>query len=333
MKNNKKLTNFIVKFGTIFMVIIVAIIFQLNRPMFLSVSNITNMLKAGAILIVMSSALTLIFASGGFDLSLGAIGSTAGMVVAALLIWFDWPPVLAIAASLAVGLVFGYINGILIVDLGIGNVLATLGTSFVLQGAHLTLGQGNTIHNFGINPWTDVKAPGMVGDSFRILALGNIGPVPILVIISMGVERAVHLFLEYTKWGRYFFVIGGNEEAGFLSGVNVGNIKKLSFALGGMLAALAGVLVTARIGSGQIHAADNYTLMAILAVFVGFTVFGIGKPNILGTVIGALFATMMINGLVMMGVHPYTVDVFRGSTLILAVTLQSYQAMKAKSAR
>ena len=330
---NIKIASFTLKYGTILMIGLLVIFFQSQSKMFLSAENIINMFIASAVLIIMTSSLTIIFSAGGFDLSLGSIGSLSGVLLAALIIWLDLPVWLAVLIPLIAGFFIGWLNGILVVHLGIEPVLATLGMSFILRGVHLTLGKGNSIHNFMINPWTEENAMGIIDDSFRFLGIGYIGPIPIIIIISLGAALIVHIFLQYTKWGRYFFIIGGNREAAFLSGVNVKTMRKLSFAIGGIIAAFGGLIITARIGSGQLYSAEPYVLMALLALFVGFTFLGAGKANMPGSVIGALFATLMVNGLTMIGVHPYTVDIYRGIALVIAVSIQCYQSLKTKELR
>ena len=328
-----KIGDIVLRYGTIAMVILLLIVFWLIQPRFLSFANVINILRAGAIQIVLATGLSILLASGGFDLSVGATASTASVVCAAMMVWFDSPMWLAIVCAILVGVLIGLLNGFLTIRLGIADFLATLGVAFLIDGIHLTIGQGNAIHNFMTNPWTKQRAPGEIGAAFRWLATGDVGPIPVLVIIAAVIAIAAHILLNNTRWGRYFYIIGGNRDAAYLSGVDVSRTKLFAHILCSGIAAIGGVLLTARIGSGQIYAGSPYQLMGLLSVYVGYTVLAAGKAFIPGTVVGALFATIMLNGLTMSGVHPYSVDIFRGAALIFAVAVQSYQSMRAKTAR
>jgi simple sugar transport system permease protein len=329
-QSKSKQGNILLKYGTIIMVVVLALIFQGISPMFLSMGNIMNILRSASILLVLTLALSVVVSTSEFDLSFGMVASLASIVSAALMVWYGTPIWVAVSVPLVIGLLIGWINGVLIEYLGIKDILATLGVSFVVQGIHLTIGQGNSIHNMMMNPWTKEKALGAIPDAFRFMATGYIGPIPTLVIIAFSIAVLVHLFLYKSRWGRYIYVIGGNREAGFLAGIKVKQVQILAFMICGMLAAFAGILLTARIGSGQLYCGENYFMEALLATFLSFTVFGAGKANVPGAIVGAIFATIISNGLTMAGIHPYSVDIYKGFALVFAVGFQSYQVMRAK---
>ena len=139
--------------------------------------------------------------------------------------------------------------------------------------------------------------------------------------------------LNHTRWGRYFYLVGSNREAARLSGINVKRTKILSYMICSAFAALAGILLLARIGSAQLYAGEPYTLSAFLSAFIGYTVLAAGKAYVPGSIIGVLFTGILVNGLTMAGVRPYSVDIFRGLALVAVVAMQSYQAAESKRVR
>jgi simple sugar transport system permease protein len=323
----------ILRYGTIAMVILLIVIFGALEPRFLGIDNWMNILRSASILIVIAVGMTIGLSAGGFDLSVGTTTSLASMVAAVLLLWCNAPVWISIAVSLLVGMLVGFVNGALVVYLGVNTILATLGMSFVLNGVCHTISKGLPVHNFMTNPWTSERATGFISDSFRWIAIGDIGSIPVLVLIALGISLFGHILLNQSRWGRYFYIIGSNPDAGYMSGINVDRNKVLAYVLCSALAALGGILLTARIGSGQLDVGESYLLLGLLACFVGHTVLAAGKPFVPGTVLGALFATILVNGLTIIGVHPYSANIFRGLALLLAVVIQSYQTIRARAAR
>jgi simple sugar transport system permease protein len=164
-----------------------------------------------------------------------------------------------------------------------------------------------------------------MSDAFLYIGQGKLGGIPVPVIIMLVVVILVHIFLNYTKHGRYLYMVGGNEEAAKLSGIPVNKYKLLAYLVSGFLAALAGLVLGARLGSGEVNAGASYLMDAVAAAYVGFSVLGIGKPNAFGTLLGALLMGILLNGLIMMDFPYYSQDIVKGIVLILGLGLTYYK--------
>jgi simple sugar transport system permease protein len=150
---------------------------------------------------------------------------------------------------------------------------------------------------------------------------GKLLGVPFPVILMLIAVIAAHLFFKYTRWGRQVIMTGGNEEAARLSGLRVKRIRVWAYVASGVFAAIGGVLFAARVGSGQIDAGAPLLMESVAAVFVGYSVFGAGRPNIVGTFVGAVLTGILINGLTMMNVQYYSTDIVKGGVLVLALAV------------
>jgi simple sugar transport system permease protein len=155
---------------------------------------------------------------------------------------------------------------------------------------------------------------GTLPSSFRL-----IGQAPYIIIIMLVVVAAVHIFLNYTKYGRYLYVVGGNMEAARLSGIPIDRYRTLAYLISASLAALGGILLASRIGSAQINAGAGYLMPAVAAAFIGFSVAGAGRPNAIGTFAGAVLVGVLENGLVMMSIPYYSMNIVKGAVLAIAL--------------
>jgi simple sugar transport system permease protein len=161
--------------------------------------------------------------------------------------------------------------------------------------------------------------------AFLYIGQGKILNIPVPVIIMLVVAILAHLFLNQTKYGRYLYMIGSNEEAAKLSGIPINRYKLIAYMMSGFIAALGGLVLGARLGSGEVNAGAPYLMDAVAAAYIGFSVFGIGKPNAFGTLIGALLMGVLLNGLIMMDFPYYSQDIVKGIVLVLALSLTYYK--------
>lgn len=152
-----------------------------------------------------------------------------------------------------------------------------------------------------------------------------LGQVPVIVLIMLAVTVAVQLFLSLTKHGRRMYAIGGNPEAARLSGIRTVRYRVAAYVISSWLAALGGILLASRIGSSQVNAGGGYLMDAVAAAYIGFSLAGAGKPNALGTLIGAVILGVLQNGLVMLSVPYYAMDIIKGLVLALALTITYIQ--------
>jgi ribose/xylose/arabinose/galactoside ABC-type transport system permease subunit len=277
-------------------------------PYFLTVSNLLNVCEQTSINAVIAVGMTCVILTGGIDLSVGSIVALAGVVLGAAL-KAGYPPSLAIPLSLAAGTVCGVCNGLLITRGRLPPFIATLGMMSVARGLALLFTDGRPISGFEA--------------SFRGIATGRVAGVPVPVLVTIVVYVGAHFMLTRTRFGRYVFAIGGNEEAARLSGVAVGFHKTVVYALSGLASAFAAVLLTARINSAQPIAGISYELDAIAAAVIGGTSLLGGSGSAGGTLIGALIMGVLRNGLNLLGISSFLQQVVIGSVIVSAVLLDS----------
>jgi len=198
-------------------------------------------------------------------------------------------------------------------------MLATLATLFVIQGVAMTYSFGGSITENMVLPSGDM-AEGTIPAAFGLL-----GQVPTIVIIMLVVTVAAQLALSLTKHGRRMYALGGNPEAARLSGIRTTRYRVLAYVIASLLAGLGGILLASRIGSSQVNAGSGYLMDAVAAAWIGFSLAGSGKPNALGTLVGAVILGVLQNGLVMLSVPYYAMDIIKGLVLALALAITYIQ--------
>ncbi|QGU94369.1 iron chelate uptake ABC transporter family permease subunit [Clostridium bovifaecis] len=322
-KNNKKsnfsVFDFLYKYGTILTIILLIIFFTFTSSTFLTQSNIINILRSISIVTIIAIGITISLSVGGFDLSAGSVASISVAVVISMFVWYQQNTVVAILAALAIALVCGAINAFMIVKIKVQDMLMTLATMFVFQGIALTYTKGAVISQNMIMA-NGETAPGQISESF-----GQIGKVPWIIIIMLVVVLVVHVFLTYTKHGRYMYIIGGNMEAARLSGINVNKYRILAYLLSAAFAAIGGIVLGSRVMTAEVNAGAPYLMDAVAAAYIGFSVGGSGKANAIGTLVGAVLIGILQNGLVMLSVPYYAMDIVKGTVLAFALALTYYK--------
>ena len=296
------------QFGTLAGLLGLCLVLWILTPHFLTVSNLLNVAQQTAINAIIAVGLTFVIISGGIDLSVGSLVAFSGVVLASLL-QREVPLPLALGACLVTGLACGLVNGLLITLGRLPPFIATLGVMSVARGGALLYTDGRPISGFAEN--------------FRWLATGEVLLVPAPVVLMVLVYAAAHFVLRRTRFGRYTFAIGGNEEAALLSGVDVRWNKTAVYAVSGALSALAGVVLTARLNSAQPIAGINYELDAIAATVIGGTSLLGGQGSVIGTLIGALIMGVLRNGLNLLGVSSFVQQVVIGAVIVLAVLMDT----------
>lgn len=318
---------FLLRYGTLIMILLLVLFFAQAREAFLTPRNIANILRSISITTLIAMGVTVSLAVDGFDLSVGSMAGFAGIIAASMMIWYEQGLAVTILVPLLVGLLVGLLNAFLIVVIGIDDILVTLGMLFMVRGALQTYANGVAIHNYMIMPDGSV-APGVISDAFLFLGQGSVGPIPASIIIMLVMVALMYVFMNHSRFGRYLYVIGGNKEAAYLSGIKVNWYRMVAYMISGLLAAAGGVLLASRLGTGELRGGEPFLMDAVMASFVGVSVLAAGKPNIFGTFVGAIFTGIMLNGLTMMNVAPTTLDIFKGGVLILAVGLSALQSKR-----
>ncbi|MEI7375452.1 ABC transporter permease [Dickeya chrysanthemi] len=303
------------------LITVVALIalFGLASDNFLDPNNIVNILRSIAIVTVIAIAVSISLSVGGFDLSVGSTASLANALVISLFVWHGFGTTGAIMLTLTLCLLVGLFNAFLIVVLRIPDMLATLASLFVIQGVAMTYSYGGSITQNMLLPSGDM-AEGVIPEVFAAL-----GQVPVIVVIMLVVTVLVQLYMSLTKHGRRMYAIGGNPEAARLAGIRTARYRVLAYLLSSLLAALGGILLASRIGSSQVNAGGGYLMDAVAAAYIGFSLAGSGKPNALGTLVGAVILGVLQNGLVMLSVPYYAMDIIKGLVLALALAMTYFQ--------
>ncbi|WP_413723497.1 ABC transporter permease [Sodalis sp. RH24] len=314
-----RLFEFLYRWGMLLTVVALVALFGLASDNFLDPNNIVNILRSIAIVTVIAIGVSLSLAVGGFDLSVGSTASFANALVMSMFVWHGLDTTQAIALTLAACTLVGLFNAFLIVVLKIPDMLATLGSLFVVQGVAMTYSFGGSITQNMVLPGGDM-AEGEIPAVFSTL-----GQVPVIVIIMLAVTVVVQLGLSLTKHGRRMYAIGGNPEAARLAGIRTARYRILAYVISSWLAALGGILLASRIGSSQVNAGGGYLMDAVAAAYIGFSLAGSGKPNALGTLVGAVILGVLQNGLVMMSVPYYAMDIIKGLVLAAALAITYIQ--------
>ncbi|MCD8568667.1 MAG: ribose ABC transporter permease, partial [Geovibrio sp.] len=254
--------------------------------------------------------MTFVILTGGIDLSVGSILAICG-AVAAFMISSGFDPYITIATTLLLGTVLGVFAGVIITKGKVQPFIATLVAMTLLRGATLVFTDGKPIST-GFDEGSDV---------FAWFGTGYVLGIPVPVFLMILVFAVSYYILKYTRFGRYVYAVGGNEEASRLSGVRVSRVKTAVYAISGLLSALAGIILTARLSSAQPTAGAGYELDAIAAVVLGGTSLAGGVGTIFGTLIGALIIGILNNALNLMNVSSYYQMIAKGAVILIAVLM------------
>jgi inositol transport system permease protein len=305
------------KYGIYFIFLLILIVASFLSPAFLTPINIINVIRQMSIIGLIALGVTGVIVTGGIDLSSGSVVGVACVVAASMaqIPSRAFYPALAgspvgfsIVAACGVGVLAGLVNGLFVAKTGIPPFIATLGMYTAARGAAMLYTTGRPLSN--------------LSDSYNYIGQGDFIriPVPILLLAIMAV--VTHVLYARTKFGKYIYAIGGNEQAARVSGINVGRYKILIYSYAGMLAGLAGLVISARIGSGQPGLGVGYELDAIAAAVIGGTSLSAGGiGTIPGTIVGALIIGVLNNTLDLINVSAYWQQIIKGAIIVGAVVL------------
>lgn len=308
--------NYFQEFILLVVLLVLGTIFSLLTDTFLTIPNMLNVLLQISIIAILGFGVTIIIISAGIDLSLGSVMALVGMGTAAILTSSTPSIFLAILGGLLIGGIVGFINGITVAYIHLPAFIATLAMMSIARGVALVVTNAIPIYN--------------LPESFLFLGSGFLWGVPTPIYVMISLYFILDFILRKTKFGRYIYAIGGNEEATRLSGINTRRYKLLVYVVGGICTGVAGILFTARLGSGQPTAGVGYELDAITAAILGGTnLFG-GSGNLIGTLIGAFVMGVISNGQALLNISSYVQNIVRGIIVILAVGISTYQYMSRK---
>lgn len=313
-----KLRDAIVKYGFIAVTIILFVFFAVTLPAFFSFISISIMLKFAAVTAILGLAVTFTMVVGGLDLSIGSVAGLSVQLAAMSMVFYTLSGMTAIIFVLIAGAVVGLANAFLIVVCKIPDLLATLGMMFIIGGVKLIPVHGQSVTSGMVMPDGSL-APGHFTEAFLFIDRGYVGPIPLPVIIMLVLVFAAWFFLSKTRWGRIMYAVGANPDAARLAGVRVGYYRALAYTISGVLSAIGGLILAARIGQGDVGAGSSALLEAVAVALVGQSVLGLGKPNAWGMLLGAILIQIVLTGMTMMGFQYYYQDAAKGLVLVVAL--------------
>ena len=284
--------------------VVVTLVMILASDTFLTASNLSNIARQVSINAIIAVGMTCVILTGGIDLSVGPVMALSGTLTAGLMV-AGLPPGLAIGAGLLVGVAFGIGNGLFVAYLHMPPIIVTLATMGIARGFGLMYTDGYPIS--GLPEW------------FGFFGRQSLLGIQVPILIMLVTYLMAYVLLQHTRIGRYIYAIGGNEEAVRLSGVRAARFKLLVYGISGLTAAIAGLVLTSRLMSGQPNAGIGFELDAIAAVVLGGASIAGGRGVIVGTLLGAMLLGVLNNGLNMLGVSPYVQSVIKGAIILLAI--------------
>jgi ribose transport system permease protein len=299
--------------GALIGLVLLTVVFSLASDAFFRGYNLINIARQSSVNLILAVGMTFVILTGGIDLSVGAVMALVGTFVAGML-KSGMPLGIAMVLGLLVGTAFGLFSGICVAKAKIQPFIATMAT--------LTIARSFALIYSGGYPITGMPK------AFTFIGSGQIFFVPMPVTIAIGVFIAGGFLLRSTILGRYIYAIGGNEDATRLSGINVDLWKIIIYGMHGLLTGLAGIVLTARMNSGQPAVAQGIELDIIAAVVIGGTSLVGGEGGLLGTLVGALIITVLNNGLTLLNVNPYLQGTIIGAVILIAVWLDRRQKSK-----
>jgi ribose transport system permease protein len=300
------------EFGIIVALIATVAIFSAIDPMYFTMGNLVDIVDQSTINGLIALGITFVIITGGIDLSVGSIMAIVIVMVGKMLADIGIDPIIATLFGIVIGFFLGIINGFMITRLKLQPFIATLGTMSMYRGVAYIITKG----------WPVLNMP----QSFRTMLDGDIFEViPVAILILLAFAALSHVFLKYIRFGTYVYAVGSNEEATRLSGVDVNFNKMMTYGLCGVGAALAGMVMLARLGTGEPAAGQGYELNAIAAAAIGGTSLAGGKGTILGTLLGALLLSALKVGLVVVGVDSFWQYIATGGIIVVAAYFEVIQ--------
>jgi ribose transport system permease protein len=317
--DRKMLMGIFARYATILGLIAMIIVFSALSPKaFPTLNNFTNVLNQASLAMIIAGGLTLAVIVGELDLSIGFAASLHGVLVTGLIVHNKLPIPVAILLVLLLGALIGIVNGLIVTKMRVNSVIATLGVGTILTGLSFAYSAG-------------VPIVAGVPEAFLQISLGRwLFGIPNNIVVMVAILGGLWILVERSSIGQEIQAVGGNSTAARLSGISVDRIKILGFIASGMCAALTGIFLASRLGSGTTSAADSYLLTAFASVFLGSATLRDGEFHVFGTFIGALIIAFGFNGLNIFGAPTYSQYILQGAILIIAVGLSGLGRMIAE---
>lgn len=293
--------------------LLLVIALSFASPYFFTARNLINVARQVSLYAIIASGMTFVILTGGIDLSVGSVVAVTGTFTAGM-IKMGLPVPAALIVGMLTGVAFGLFNGLIVANTKIPAIIVTLATMTIARGSALLYSNGYPISG--------------MPKIYTTLGRGYLGPFPIPVYVMVIIFVIMYIILNKSKFGRYVYALGGNEETVRLSGISVKKLKMKVYTLTGIMAGISGLLLSSRLGSGQPLAGEGWELDVIAAVVVGGTDIAGGRGTMIGTLIGAFIIGILNNGLNLLNVSPYLQLVVRGFVIIFAVFVRAGRVKK-----
>ena len=303
------------QFGLVVSLLVICIIASFLSPMFFTVRNIMNVLRAASLIAITGVGMVFVILTGEIDLSVGSTQALVG-IIAVTVLNATGSFFLAFMAAMIAGVVIGLVNGLLITKAGINSLIATLATMAIIRGVSYVSTQAVSIQANDI--------------SFSEFGAGYIGPFPIPLLVSIIVILAAFFVFKKTIFGRYVYAVGGSENASEMAGINVNSTKRQVYLISGVLTALSAFILASRLNSGQPNAGIGFEFQVIASVILGGISLKGGKGSVVGAMIGVVILSIVSNILVLKNVSPFYHEIARGLVILFAVYLDVYKAKSEK---
>lgn len=299
--------------GLLAILIVMWVVFSSLAPGFLSRFNINSIGRSVAIDVVVGFAQMVVLATGGMNLSVGAIGVCAVMMSGFLMQVLGLPIPAAIVGTLVFGAALGWLNGFAIVKTGVNSFIVTLASASLFSGGMLIFTKGVPLN--GLPP------------AFGAFGKSSLGPVPMLAVVALAIGVLLYLLFTHTVLGRQILAVGANARAAEMSGIPVGRITVFVHSLSGVLAAAAALMLTSRLSAAMPGVAgDDWLLPSFLAPVIGGTALSGGMISVIGTILGALLVSTIRSGLLVLQVGNFWLQLFLGIFLLSAILIERYRS-------
>lgn len=309
-KKSFDIKKFLMKYVMYLFLILMCIVLTVASDKFLTVTNLMTIIKQISIQSIVAIGMTMIIISGNIDLSVGSLVALCS-VSGAMIMNKGLPMIAAVIASVIIGALVGFITGGVTAKLKLHSFLVTLSLMTALRGLAQTMTNGRPVAG--------------LPSAFGKFASASIGPVPLLVIYMIVLYAIFMYVMKYTAFGRSIYAVGSNQESARLSGINIEMVKTMVFVISGALCGIAGVLLTAKVRSGDPTCANAWEMDTIAGAIIGGTDMNGGEGKLGGTIIGLLFVGILANGMVLLGVSAYMQSVIKGLVIFMAVIINSIQ--------
>ena len=302
--------------SALIVLIVLCVVLSIAEPAFRSVGNLINILQQVTVYAVLALGVNMVIFTGGIDISVGSVVAFTGIVMGKIIVQAGMPSFVGIVVALIVGAACGCFNGIMIAKFKLQPMIATLAMMSMARGAAYTLADGQTITGYS--------------QGFRWIGTANIPgtPIPVQIVFMLLLYILFYYIMKYRKFGRYIYSIGGNEEATRLSGIDVDKWKICAYTISGLCAAIASVILVAKLNSAQSTAGLDYEMDAIASCVIGGTSLLGGSGSVWGTLVGAIIMFVIRNGLNLLNVSSNLQKLVLGIVILLAVLADSLRNRK-----